>query len=299
MKNILLITLLVLGIVACQTKPSNLHHLKYNKGQYELIFKANGQKAKPGEYVQYSVLLKDNKNKVFVDKRKKNDLLREQIIEDTAFYKDLTAAAEVLYQLSKGDSAILYIPLEENEKIKELEHSDTLIFQLKVIDILDKEKMRDIIEDEYLKKEAEQTEAKIKQIAVDQIIMKTWDDYNKGKLKGKLTKTKSGIKYIVLEEGNGEFAKKGQKVKIGFYGMTQKDASAFENSFGRDKDLELTVGAKQVIPGWDEALTKMNKGMKAVFFIPSKLGFGKQGKMPIIPPDADLVFYIELHEISK
>ncbi len=297
MRILSIILFISLSFVACKNKSSKFKGLKYNKGQYQIIGNNTGQKAKPGEYIQYGVLLKDNHNKVFVDKRKKDELLREQVVKDTVFLKDLTAAAEVLYNLTKGDSAILYIPLSEDEKNAELKNSDTLIFELKVHDILDSAKMRDIVEDEYLKEEAEKTEARIKQIAVDQTIMKAWDDYNKGKLKGKLKKTKSGIKYIVLEEGKGDFAKKGQKVKIGFYGMTQKDANAFENSFGRDKDIGLIVGARQVIPGWDEALQLMNQGMKAVFFIPAKLGFGKKGKAPIIPPDADLVFYIELHQI--
>ncbi len=297
MRILSIILFISLSFVACKNKSSKYKGLKYNKGQYVIIGDNTGQKAKPGEYIQYSVLLKDNHNMIFIDKRKKDELLREQVIRDTVFLKDLTAAAEVLYNLTKGDSSVLYIPLSEDEKTDKLKDSDTLIFELKVHDILDSAKMRDIVEDEYLKEEAEKTEARIKQIAADQTIMKTWDDYNKGKLKGKLKKTKSGIKYIVLEEGKGDFAKKGQKVKIGFYGMTQKDANAFENSFGRDKDIGLIVGARQVIPGWDEALLQMNQGMKAVFFIPAKLGFRKKGKAPIIPPDADLVFYIELHQI--
>jgi len=296
--SILLIIAVTFG--ACSTDNRNdLKSLKYHKGQYKIISQHEGQKAKPGEYIQYGVLFKDNHNKVFVDKRKKDMLLREQVIKDTTLIKDLTAAAEVLYNLAKGDSAVLYIPLSENEKQNEIKNSDTLIFELKVHDIFDAEKMRDIVEDEYLKQEAEAKEARIKQIAADQTIMKAWDDYNKGKLKGKLKKTKSGIKYLILENGNGDFAKTGQKVKFGFYGMTQKDANAFENSFGKDKDLTLIVGAKQVIPGWDEALQQMNEGMKAVFFIPAKLGFGKKGKLPVIPPDADLVFYIELNKVLK
>jgi len=298
MRILSIIFVFAVAFTACKKEvKDNFKGLKYNKGRYEIIGDHNGQKAKPGEYIQYSVLMRDNHNKIFVDKRGRNELLREQVIRDTSLLKDLTAATEVLYNLTKGDSALLYIPLSDDEKVADLKNSDTLFFELKVHDILDAEKMRDIVEDEYLKQEAEETEARIKQIAVDQTIMKAWDDYNKGKLKGKLKKTKSGIKYLVLENGKGDFAKIGQKVKFGFYGMTQKDANAFENSFGRNKDLTLIVGAKQVIPGWDEALQQMNEGMKAVFFIPAKLGFGKKGKVPVIPPDADLVFYIELHKI--
>jgi FKBP-type peptidyl-prolyl cis-trans isomerase len=201
--------------------------------------------------------------------------------------------------MSIGDSAKIIVHLTEEQKVGDMKKSDTLFFYLNVKNIVDKEGMRDIIEDEFLKQEAEETEARIKQIEVDQIIMKTWDDYNKGKLKGKLKRTKNGVKYLIIKEGEGEKAKERQRVKIGYYGMTHKEANAFDNSFRRDKDLEVIIGANQVILGWDEALREMKEGMKAVFFIPSKLAFGKTGKKPIIPPNADLVFYIELHEIIK
>lgn len=291
--------LLFVFAFSCNNTSDLGNKLTINKGRYKIIDEKGGEKANPGDYIIYSVLFKDNNDKVFMDKRDKNHLLREQVLRDTAFYKDLTAVSEVLYKLAKGDSAIITVPLTEDQKIQELKNSDTIFFFLKVVDIVDPEGMRDIIEDEFLKQDAEATEARIKQIAIDQTIMKTWDDYNKGKLKNKLKYTKTGIKYIILEDGKGEKAKLGEKVKFGFYGMTHKDASAFENSFGRDKDLELIVGDKKVIVGWDEALQEMNEGMKAVFFIPAKLGFGKEGLSPIIPPNSDLVFYIEMHKIYK
>jgi peptidylprolyl isomerase len=285
---------------SCKNEIStNLHSLEINTGKYEIIIDNKGKKATPGDYIIYSVLFKDNKGKVFMDKREEGKLLREQVLIDSAFIKDLTAASEVLYKLSKGDSAIVYVPLEDEQKEGSLRNSDTLLFYLKVENIVNKEGMRDLIEDEYLKQEAEQNEARIKQIEVDQIIMKTWDEYNKGKLQDKLKTSKKGIKYFIVKNGNGSNAKYGQKVNVGYFGMTHENAVAFDNTFRRNKDLTLVIGSNKIIAGWNEALLEMNQGMRAVFFIPSSLAYGKDGKTPMIQPNSDLVFYIELHEIIK
>ena len=293
------VILLILSLFSCKNNDNNYLDLDVNDGKYRLIESNNGENAKPGEFIIYSVLFKDNNGKVFLDKREKGNFLREQVMKDRSLMKDTTAVSEVLYKLSKGDSAIIVLPLTEDEKRSDMKNSDTLFFYLKVKDIVDEAGMRDIVEDEFLKQEAEQTEARFKKVEVDQTIMKAWDEYNKGKLKGKLNYTDNGVEYLIIEKGEGEKAKKGQKVKIGYYGMTNKGANTFDNSFNRGKDVEIVAGGGQVIPGWDEALLEMNNGMKAVFFIPYKLAYGEEGKLPIIPAKSDLVLYIELHEIIK
>lgn len=299
MKNFIVFFLL-LSIFSCKkNKYRDFSELKYHTGQFKIYSKTQGKTAKPGEYILYNILFKDNKGKVFQDSRDIKNPLREHVIRDTSLLKDLTAVSEVLYKMSKGDSTFMIIPLKEEEKTGDMKNSDTLFFYITVRDIVDEEKMIDMLEDEYLKQNAEDTEYRIKQIEVDQKIMKAWDEYNKGLLKSKLKRTKNGVECLILEEGKGPILRKGTKIKLGYYGMTMKDATPFENSFRIGKDYEMVLGANQVIPGWDEAFMTMREGAKSVIFVPSKLAFGKKGKSPIIPPDADLVFYIELHEIVK
>lgn len=280
------------------SKDSQFKTLKYNKGYYKVIKGGEeGHRAKPGEYILYNILFKDNKGKIFKQNTDKDKTLREHVIRDTAFMKDLTAVSEVLYTMTKGDSAFLYIPLSEDERVGDMKNSDTLLFYINVRDIISEEKMRDIIEDEFLKQEAEETAARIKQIEVDQKIMKARDEYQKGLLKGKLKRTKNGVEIYILEPGKGRAIQKGDRISVGYYGMLMKDATPFDNSFRRDKDFEMVVGAQQVIPGWDEAFVNMHEGDKGVIFVPSKMAFGEKGKAPIIPPNADLVFYVEIHKI--
>jgi len=290
----------VLILFSCSgNKKNGYSKLKYHRAEYKIYSNDHGQAAKPGEYILYNILFQDNKGKIFQDSRDINNTLRERVIKDTSLLKDLTAVSEVLYKMAKGDSTFMFIPLTDEEKTGDMKNSDTLFFYITVRDIVDEEKMRDMIEDEFLKQDAEDTEARIKQIEVDQKIMKAWDEYNKGLLKGKLKRTKNGVECLILEEGKGAALTKGTRIKLGYYGMTMKDATPFENSFRSGKDFVMLLGTNQVIPGWDEAFLTMKEGTKAVIFVPSKLAFGKNGKSKIIPPDANLVFYIELHEIVK
>ena len=290
----------ILILFSCSgNKKSEFSGLKYHKGYYKLYSKGQGETAKPGEYILYNILFKDNKGKIFQDSRDIKNPLRERVIKDTSLLKDLTAVSEVLYKMEKGDSVFMFIPLAEDEKTGDMKKSDTLLFFINVRDIISEEKMRDMLEDEYLKQDAEETEARIKQIEVDQKIMKARDEYNKGLLKGKLKRTKNGVECLILEEGKGQVLTKGTRIKLGYYGMTMKDATPFENSFRVGKDFEMVLGANQVIPGWDEAMLTMKEGTKSVIFVPSKMAFGKEGKPPIISPDSDLVFYIEIHEVVK
>ena len=291
----------VLFLFSCSNnKDENYSTLKYNKGFYKIIKKnKTGDTAKAGEYILYNILFEDNKGKVFRKALDENKTLREHVIADTSLMKDLTAVSEVLYKMTKGDSAFLYIPLTEAERTGDMKNSDTLFFYINVRDIIDEKKMRDIIEDEFLRQEADETAARIKQIEVDQKIMKARDEYKKGKLKAKLKRTPNGVEILTLEKGSGKAVKKGSRISIGYYGMTMKDADTFDNSFRRNKDFEMVVGTQQVIPGWDEAFENMNVGDKAVIFVPSKMAFGEKGKLPIIPPNADLVFYVEIHKLIE
>ncbi|MEN8153337.1 MAG: peptidylprolyl isomerase [Acidobacteriota bacterium] len=105
--------------------------------------------------------------------------------------------------------------------------------------------------------------------------------------------TGSGLMYIVLEEGEGGKPNKGSMVKAHYTG-TFLDGRKFDSSIDRGKPLEFPVGVGKVIPGWDEALLDMRKGEKRVLIVPSHLAYGSRGAGGVIPPDATLVFQVEL-----
>lgn len=99
-----------------------------------------------------------------------------------------------------------------------------------------------------------------------------------------------------LSPGKGPAVKSGDKVKVHYTG-TLLDGTKFDSSLDRAEPFEFTVGAGGVIKGWDEGVVGMKKGGKRKLTIPSDKAYGKRGSPPKIPPDAPLVFEIELVEI--
>lgn len=102
----------------------------------------------------------------------------------------------------------------------------------------------------------------------------------------------SGLKYVVLEKGEGAKPRPGQKISAHYTGRLM-DGTKFDSSLDRGDPLEFPVGKGNVIEGWDEALLDMKVGEKRALIIPSKLGYGKRGAPPVIPPDATLFFEVE------
>jgi FKBP-type peptidyl-prolyl cis-trans isomerase len=105
--------------------------------------------------------------------------------------------------------------------------------------------------------------------------------------------TPSGLQYLLTKAGTGEKVGKGKKIKAHYEGKLT-NGRMFDSSIRRGQPLEFTVGVGQVIPGWDEALSDMKKGEKRVLIIPSKLAYGERGAGGVIPPNATLIFDVEL-----
>jgi len=114
-----------------------------------------------------------------------------------------------------------------------------------------------------------------------------------GSLTDGMEKTASGLYYQITKEGNGATPEKGAKVSVHYKG-TLVDGTVFDSSYQRDQPIEFAVGIGQVIPGWDEGIMLLSKGAGARLVIPSNLAYGSQGAGGVIPPDATLIFDVEL-----
>jgi FKBP-type peptidyl-prolyl cis-trans isomerase len=115
------------------------------------------------------------------------------------------------------------------------------------------------------------------------------------------TSTAPGASVTTLEKkdekvGTGPACKSGDKVRVHYTG-TLLDGTKFDSSLDRNEPFEFTLGQGMVIKGWDEGVVGMKKGGKRKLTIPSDKAYGKTGSPPKIPPDAPLVFDVELVEI--
>ncbi|MEW6733783.1 MAG: FKBP-type peptidyl-prolyl cis-trans isomerase [Acidobacteriota bacterium] len=103
----------------------------------------------------------------------------------------------------------------------------------------------------------------------------------------------SGLKYIDLAVGEGEEAVTGRRLTVHYLG-TLVDGKKFDSSYDRNRPYEFILGEGAVIKGWEEGFTGMRVGGKRKLIIPPQLGYGATGAGNIIPPNATLIFEVEL-----
>jgi FKBP-type peptidyl-prolyl cis-trans isomerase len=110
-------------------------------------------------------------------------------------------------------------------------------------------------------------------------------------------KTSSGLEYIEVEAGTGAQAAAGKTVSVHYTGKFQ-DGKVFDSSVSRGEPITFKLGVGQVIKGWDEGIALMKVGGKAQLIVPSNLGYGERGAGGVIPPNATLVFDVELVNVK-
>ena len=113
---------------------------------------------------------------------------------------------------------------------------------------------------------------------------------------GSATTTASGLIIEELAVGSGTVAAAGNRVSVHYTGRLT-DGTKFDSSLDRNQPFEFRLGAGQVIRGWDEGVAGMQVGGKRKLTIPPQLGYGERGAGGVIPPNAVLVFEVELLEV--
>jgi FKBP-type peptidyl-prolyl cis-trans isomerase len=306
MKNSLIALLFVsLFVAACSGSKETPSGYKFN-----VVRKGDGVKIDSGKFVVMNLLFMDGKDSVWNDS-KKNGFPAVIQMQGTVPKGD--AVLEVIKMLSKGDSVVFKVPakkLFENTFRQPLPFSvdsaSSFTFQIGLSAVLNQEEMNKLQTELVAKQNEKMLQDQKVQLGKDIVAI---DDFLKAKNVTAQTTT-SGLRYIITKPGTGENAKAGQQVKIDYLGYllngkyfdTSIESEAKKNNLymqGRPySPLELTVGAQQVIPGWEEAIQLMNKGSKMTVYIPSTLAYGNQRRGDVIAENSVLVFDMELIDVK-
>ncbi len=115
---------------------------------------------------------------------------------------------------------------------------------------------------------------------------------------GAAVTTPSGLSYVDIVVGNGSSPVSGKPVKVHYTGWLE-NGTKFDSSVDRGEPFVFTIGAGEVIPGWDEGVMTMKAGGKRRLTVPAKLGYGEAGAGGVIPPNATLIFEVELLEVAQ
>ena len=114
---------------------------------------------------------------------------------------------------------------------------------------------------------------------------------------GEPTVTTTGLQIIDIEVGTGDAAQSGQTVEVHYTGWLA-DGTKFDSSLDRGQPFSFVLGAGRVIAGWDEGVAGMKVGGERRLIIPPALAYGESGRPPVIPPNAELTFDVELLAIK-
>ncbi len=216
---------------------------------------------------------------------------REIALPDSSMMKGkVPAVFEALMLMAKGDSATVIQPLDSMMKKgipKSFGEVKEIRYEVKLVDILTPELIQKRQAEEMQKSEG----AKAQGMVIAEKVKTMMADYKAKKLAG-LQKTASGLEYVIIDKGSGAALKDGDSVPTNYYGVRKNDGVMFDNSYDRGGPAPFSVGG--LIPGFNEGMKLLNRGGKALLIIPSKLGYGEQGTGNEIPPNTDLVFYIDM-----
>ena len=192
-----------------------------------------------------------------------------------------------LAKMKTGDEAIIIVPFNlafgAQGMQRYIDPYATIVFQIKMLSVSTADQIK-------AKKEKEAKNAMAKSASE----VKNYLKANKITTKPNA----SGLYYVETVEGSGKQAVAGKKVKVHYTG-TLLNGTKFDSSLDRGQPFEFTLGQGQVIRGWDEGVALMKEGGKATLIIPSDLGYGPRGAGASIPPNATLVFEVELLEVIE
>ena len=296
MNNNLFFSLLcVLLIAGCSSEG---RRIKSESGyEYQVVRKGGSDPIPVNSYVFFNMSL-TQKDSVLQSTATMGKPSILKVMDDNKSYGQLKALVDIIATLHEGDSLHFYFPMDSFEKVPPgfEGFKEPMIYKVGIVDVMDETRF------EAHSDSIQQEQEKVRQVVRDRLpeiealTKANYDAYKKGEYASKMQSTPSGLKYVIHTEGDGAKPAKGDQVSVHYYGMLDADAKMFDTSFKGGQPYQFPLGMGQVIPGWDEGLLLLNKGTTATLFVPASLAYGAAGSPPVIPENADLIFYVELEK---
>lgn len=284
--------LIALLAVSCQQEADM--QKTANGFEYIMHVSADGEKPAPGDYVRFHAYMRNGDSTIYNTRTQGGgELPVLQIPVSDGPNRQPSPVEDLLREMGVGDSATVLINIDTlPEKPPGFENTSIIYYDLVTVSIQSNEAYMAEQSEKMQELQAEQSKLSGRLPEVEALINSTLQAYQAGSLGDDLQTTPSGLKYVIHEAGQGSTVASGDMVSVHYYGMLT-DGTRFDDSFSRGKPIEFPLGVGQVIPGWDEGIGLLKEGAKATLFIPSELGYGEAGSPPVIPADAELVFYVE------
>ena len=272
---------LIAAVIFCSACGSKSKTRKSPNGyEMEVVREGEGNFAQPGQVIVMNMLYKDDKDSIWFDTRTQGAPAM-QIVQDTSRMDQEKGIENTFRSLKKGDSVRIQVSTKsffENTLHQpvppEIKPEINLTFLIGVIEITDRagvSKYQEKIEGRQLAKDV---------LAIDAFLA------TKGIV---ALKDESGLRYVITKAGRGEKPPLTSVVKVSYKGSLLENGKVFDQS-----RAPLEYQLRGFIQGWQIGFQLLPKGTTATFYIPSSLGYGLNGYPPDIPPNANLVFEVEL-----
>ena len=292
----MLLALSLLGLTACESGGGNASggdiQVLEDGTQYIYHTKTGNPAGNPTDYVLFHVYT-GTPTETLNSSRETGSEPAYQIPDPNAPKNPVSPVPTFLEMMGPGDSLTILVGLDTlPQKPPGFENESMLHYSIAIQSIKSNAEYEVILQEkqEEAEKAAEIVQARLPEI--ESLVQETVAKYASNSLDDIVT-LDSGLKILTIEEGDGEAPEQLENVKVLYYG-TLVDGTRFDDAFSRGSSFDFPLGAGRVIKGWDEGLAQLKKGSKAFLFVPSEMGYGATGSPPVIPADAELIFYVEL-----
>ncbi|MEM8526070.1 MAG: FKBP-type peptidyl-prolyl cis-trans isomerase [Bacteroidota bacterium] len=286
--------------VAKVAKPLPVEDYEVTQNGYPVVFHINkeGQTPRVGEYINFRMYIRNDEKVIF--STEKNKIGKETY--KTAPYtitNNISPQMDAFGMMSPGDSLTLYYQIDTmDRKPAGFEDSDMVYYDLVLLDVQTvgeyNNQQRDKRNAEEIKKQA----VREREPAVKELLSKTLQQYKNDELNLKLRNATNGLKYMILEPGNGIKIESANDVRHHFY-CIMENGEPFGGSFGTGEPYSVLIGTRKVVTGWESGLRLFEEGSKGILIVPSALAYGEAGLEGKVPPNTDLIFYLDIEEVRK